>query len=243
VIEHATKAINSASATASPRRGVRAISTHLRRAIETGAYVEGDQLPAERQLATDFGAARSTVRRALDQLAKAGLVSRRLGSGTYVTSTWPVSKVGADLADEISPLQLIEARFAIEPFTTRIAVLNANRRNLNDMDATLRRAETASPTDKNSFSKWDAEFHLQIARASRNPLLLSVYRQINEVRLHAQWDAMKDQILTPAVIADYNRQHREILKAFHNRNAQLAESMVRAHLEKARNDLLRAHSR
>ena len=224
-----------------PGRGVGAISAHLRQAIETGAYAEGDQLPPERQLATTFGAARSTVRRALDQLERAGLVSRRLGSGTYVMATASVH-TGADLSDEISPLQLIEARFAVEPFTTRLAVLNATRRNLDDMDAVLSRAEAAK-ADKDLFSKWDAEFHLEIARASRNPLLLNVYREINEVRLHAQWDAMKKQILTPDVIVDYNRQHREIFEAFHKRDAQAAEALVRSHLDKARNDLLRAHSR
>ena len=228
---------------ARPGRGVGAISAHLRQAIATGAYAEGDQLPPERQLATTFGAARSTVRRALEQLEKAGLVSRRLGSGTYVTANRSGDRPGADLADEISPLQLVEARIAVEPFATRLAVLNATRRNLDDMEATLARAEAASPDDKDSFSKHDAAFHLEIARASRNPLLLSVYRQINEVRLHAQWDAMKEQILTPDVIAEYNRQHREIFQAFHMRDAQAAERLVSAHLDKARNDLLRAHSR
>ena len=225
-----------------PGRGVGAISAHLRQAIETGAYAEGDQLPPERQLATTFGAARSTVRRALDQLERAGLVSRRLGSGTYVMATTSAAQPGGDLSDEISPLQLIEARFAVEPFTTRLAVLNATRRNLDDMDAVLTRAEAAKD-DKDAFSKWDSEFHLEIARASRNPLLLNVYREINEVRLHAQWDAMKEQILTPGVIAEYNRQHREIFQAFHQRDAQAAEALVRSHLDKARNDLLRAHSR
>jgi len=58
-------------------RGVGAISAYLQRAIETGAYSEGDRLPPERQLAATFQAARSTVPRALDQLEKAGLVSRR----------------------------------------------------------------------------------------------------------------------------------------------------------------------
>src|SRR5499427_928601 len=90
------------------RHGVSTIASYLRRAIETGAYSEGDRLPPERQLAMTFDAARSTVRRALDQLERAGLVSRRLGSGTYVGSGG--GQQAADLADQISPLQLIEAR-------------------------------------------------------------------------------------------------------------------------------------
>jgi DNA-binding FadR family transcriptional regulator len=222
-------------------RGAGAILSELRRAIETGAYGEGDQLPPERQLAATFNAARSTVRRALDQLERAGLVSRRLGSGTFVAYPGEVEPAAGNIADRISPLQLIEARFAVEPFTTRLAVLNATRRNLDDMESVLARAEAAG-TDKDAFSRWDAEFHLLIARASGNPLLLDVYRQINEVRLHAQWDAMKEQILTPEVIADYNRQHREIFQALHQRDAQLAQTLITQHLEKARDDLLQAIS-
>src|SRR6478736_2357029 len=84
--------------------GVASIAAYLRRAIETGAYSEGDRLPPERQLAITFDAARSTVRRALDQLEKAGLVSRRLGSGTFVGATTAANRKTHDLADQVSPI-------------------------------------------------------------------------------------------------------------------------------------------
>jgi DNA-binding FadR family transcriptional regulator len=226
---------------ARPGRGPRAISAYLQRAIETGAYSEGDRLPPERQLAATFQAARSTVRRALDQLERAGLVSRRLGSGTFVGATAAFSRRTIDLADQVSPLQLIEARLAVEPFTTRLAVLHATRRNLDDMEVVLVHAEEGI-NDKDSFSKWDGEFHLLIANASGNPLLINVYRQINHVRLHAQWDAMKEKILTPEVIAAYNRQHRSIFNALNARDAQGAYTLITEHLEKARDDLVRADS-
>lgn len=226
---------------AKPSRGPRAISAYLQRAIETGAYGEGDRLPPERQLAATFHAARSTVRRALDQLEKAGLVSRRLGSGTFVGASAASTRRVSDLADQVSPLQLIQARLAVEPFTTRLAVLHATRRNLDDMEVVLAHAEGAV-NDKDAFSKWDGEFHLLIAHASANPLLINVYRQINHVRLHAQWDAMKEKILTPDVIATYNRQHRAIFNAFNERDAQSASALITEHLEKARDDLLRADS-
>jgi DNA-binding FadR family transcriptional regulator len=224
-----------------PHHGVGTISAYLRRAIETGAYSEGDRLPPERQLAATFQAARSTVRRALDQLERAGLVSRRLGSGKFVGATAGTNRRSADLADQVSPLQLIEARLAVEPYTTRLAVLHATRRNLDDMEQVLAHGEE-SVNDKDSFSKWDGEFHLLIAHASGNPLLINVYRQINHVRLHAQWDAMKEKILTPEVIADYNRQHRAIFDALNERDAQRAQGLINEHLEKAREDLVKANS-
>ncbi|MGZ8401104.1 MAG: FadR/GntR family transcriptional regulator [Methyloceanibacter sp.] len=224
-----------------PNRGPRAISAYLQRAIETGAYSEGDRLPPERQLAECFNAARSTVRRALDQLERAGLVSRRLGSGTFVGASAASPRRAGDLADQVSPLQLIEARLAVEPFTTRLAVLHATRRSLDDMEVVLAHAED-SVGDKDEFSKWDGEFHLLIAHASGNPLLINVYRQINHVRLHAQWDAMKEKILTPDVIAAYNRQHRSIFNALHERDAQGAFALITEHLEQARDDLVKANS-
>ena len=166
-------------------------------------------------------------------------MSRRLGSGTYVGASG--GPHGADLADRISPLQLVEARLAVEPYTTRLAVLHATRRHLDDMETVLVRAE-ASSGDKDAFSRWDGEFHLMIAHASSNPLLLTVYRQINQVRIHAQWDAMREKILTPDVIIGYNRQHRCIFSALTERDAIAAQALITEHLEKARDDLLRANS-
>ena len=224
---------------AEPGTGVGAISAYLQRAIETGAYSEGDRLPPERQLALTFRAARSTVRRALDKLEKKELVSRRLGSGTFVGTLVAPGRRTTDLVDELSPLQLIEARLAIEPLTTRLAVLHATGRDLDDMEAVLAKSEAATG-DKDLFSKWDGEFHLLIARAAANPLLLGVYRQINHVRLHPQWGAMKEKILTPEVIANYCRQHRVILNAMHVRDAQLAQTLMGEHLEMARDDLVKA---
>ena len=225
-----------------PARGVSAILAHLRRAIETGAYGEGDRLPPERELAVTFRSARGTVRRALDQLESAGLVSRRLGSGTFVRSRSTEGELAEDFIDLISPLQLIEARFAVEPHTTRLAVFNATRRDLDELQAVLSRLDVCGD-DKDEFSRWDAEFHLLIARASRNPLLVNVYGQINKVRLHAQWDVMKEQILTPEVIREYHRQHRAIYEAIDQRDAQRAQALISEHLAKARDDLLRANSR
>ena len=218
--------------------GVSTITAYLRRAIETGAYSEGDRLPPERQLAQTFRAARSTVRRALDKLEQEGLVSRKLGSGTFIGEPIRAGKRTGDLIDELSPLQLIEARIAVEPFTTRLAVLHATRRMIDELETVLVHAEATD--DKDEFSKWDGEFHLLLARASANPLLLNVYRQINHVRLHAQWDAMKEKILLPDVIVEYNRQHRSILNAIHVRDAQLAQGLMADHLERARDDLVKA---
>jgi GntR family transcriptional regulator len=54
--------------------------------IMDGTYVPGDRLPSEARLAEDLGVNRLTVRRAIEELARAGLVESRQGSGTYVSA-------------------------------------------------------------------------------------------------------------------------------------------------------------
>lgn len=218
-----------------------AIRARLKRAIESGVYADGDQLPPERQLAVAFGAARSTVRKALDELEAGGLVVRRVGSGTFVTYAGPLGSPLDDITDLISPLQLIEARFAVEPHMTRLAAINATARDLEAMSTALQGLEGCGG-DKDLFTRWDREFHERLARASRNPLLVHIYRQINEVRSHGQWDAMSELILTPGQIDEYNIQHRAIYEALRQRDVQGAEDLIRTHLGTARRDLMGVHS-
>ena len=78
----------------SPGRKANVIFGRPRQAIKTGICASGGQLPAERRVALTFGAARPTVRKALDQLAKMKLVTglhqtRRAGSRTFVNYPKP----------------------------------------------------------------------------------------------------------------------------------------------------------
>ncbi|MGI9406926.1 MAG: FadR/GntR family transcriptional regulator [Hyphomicrobiaceae bacterium] len=237
------------SAKASPKdapasgngRGANAITGRLRHAIETGVFADGDKLPPERDLATSFGSARSTVRKALDQLETESIVARKVGSGTFVTYREPVHGATGEISDLISPLQLIEARSAIEPYIARLAAIHATQRDLTAMESVLIQLEGAS-NDKDLFTRLDAEFHLSIARCARNPLLLQVYEHINDVRGHALWGVMKDKILSSEQMVAYNAQHRGIYEAIKSRDTQSVSEKVREHLEKARQDLVGADS-
>ena len=93
-----------------------------------------------------------------------------------------------------------------------LAVLNATARTSRGLDGAIARME-ASSGDSESFTLWDEEFHQLISEATRNPLMVWVYRQINAVRTHRQWNAMKDKVLTPQRIAEYNRQHAALYEA------------------------------
>lgn len=222
-----------------PVRGSSWITGQLRQAIQAGQYGHGDKLPAERQLAEAFGASRTTVRAALDQLETERLVTRRIGSGTFVNA--PVRPQSGDVADQTSPLELIDVRIGLEPYMTRLACINAAARDIDRMSELMERQEReCGVSDRESFSRWDEAFHLSIAEATRNPLLISLYRQINEVRAHHQWSAMKDKVLTPERIADYNRDHAALFEAIRSRDVDSAVAMITNHLHYARRQLVGA---
>ena len=104
-------------------RGAAGIAAYLRRAILDGVYLYGERLPAERQLAETLSSSRSTVREALGILEQNNFITRRVGSGTFVT--YAPETVGDDVAEITSPLELIEVRLGVEPYMMRLAAINA----------------------------------------------------------------------------------------------------------------------
>jgi DNA-binding FadR family transcriptional regulator len=215
--------------------GAGPIARQLGDAISAGAYAEGERLPAERRLAVHFGTSRSTVRDALRNLESAGLIERRQGSGTFVR--WRERREQALVAEITSPLKLMEAREAIEPHLAHLAVAHATARSLAELEASLQAAEGVG-ADREAFSDADERFHLALAEATDNPLMVWIYRQINTVRGQKQWATMREKVLNRRNIEIYNRQHRAIFDAIRTRDGDLAVRLVREHLGKARRDLL-----
>ncbi len=215
--------------------GANAIATKLRACILDGMYAYRQRLPSERQFARQFGAARGTVRAALRQLEEMSLITRRAGSGSFISYRGYADH--EDITEMTSPLELIDVRIAIEPAMVRLAVVNANAQDIDRMAETLRRLEDGG-TDPAAYSSNDEAFHLSLAESARNPLLLWLYRHINEVRGHAQWMARKDTVLTPQKIKLYNQHHRKMYTAISRRDIDEAERAIREHLNQARADLL-----
>ena len=217
-----------------PGGGAATVAAGLRRAIVDGIYADGERLPAERRLAADLACSRGTVREALGMLERDGLVRRRVGSGTF--ATFRPREGAGDVAEITSPLELVEVRIAIEPHMLRLATLYATLRDLDRIAAALADVE-ASATGAEAFTRHDRHFHQAIADATRNPLLAALYRQINHVRGHRQWNAMKDKVLTRRAMAAYNDDHRALFEALKARDADRAVAVIRRHLDAARRQL------
>ncbi len=66
----------------------RSVFTSIQERIYSGEWTEGGLMPTELELCGIFGVSRITVRRALDELSRIGLVERIQGKGTFVRKTW-----------------------------------------------------------------------------------------------------------------------------------------------------------
>lgn len=211
------------------------IAAELRRQIASGRFMPSERLPPERSLAERYGVARGTVRQALRQLEEMGFVERRPGSGTYVT--WADGQDTGSVTEITRPLELVDARFAVEPQMCRLAVLRTTDFDLSQLRTLLDSMETCE-RDPARFAEIDEEFHLALARCTQNPMILWMMEKIHEVRSHVQWARMRLLTLNPEVVRHYNSQHRAVVDAIANRDPERAAQAMKAHLTAARDSLV-----
>lgn len=219
------------------RIGAAEIAALIRRDISNGVLQLHDRLPPERVLSNTYGAARGTVRKALSALEREGMVETRAGSGTYVIQQKRF--LAPEAIENATPLELMDTRFALEPYICRLAVLNGRRDDFEKMEALCVRME-ANQSDLNAFSEADRDFHRALVDCTRNGLLVWVIEQIARVRSQADWTRMRILTLDEPTIQTYNVQHRQILNAIRVREAERATSIMKDHLETARLSLTRA---
>ena len=221
----------------SHKLGASDIAALIRREITKGNLHLHDRLPPERVLAETYGAARGTVRKALNLLAKEGFVDIRPGSGTYVVYQPENTNPGA--IEHATPLELMDTRFALEPHICRLAVLHGRRDDFDKLDALCSQMETLED-DPVAFSEIDTEYHRRLTECTRNGLLIWIIDQIANVRNQDDWSRMRHLTLDARTINLYNVQHRQILNAIRTREPERAANMMKEHLETARLSLTRA---
>jgi DNA-binding FadR family transcriptional regulator len=211
------------------------VAAQLRRRILEGEYSYEERLPAERNLAEEFAVSRGTIRSVLQILEQQHLVTRQIGSGTYVSHKEITNQ--QEISSITSPLEMVEVRIAIEPQMVRLAIANASSRDLEEMRNALRQCE-ACDGDVEKFARADTAFHMALAHCSKNKLMYWLYERISEVRRHSQWRSMKSKLLTPERMDYYNSQHHALYDAIASRDTTRAVNLIKDHLYGVQDDLL-----
>ena len=212
------------------------IVQQIEESILKGDLKPGDQLPAERELAQRFGVSRTAVREAVKALREKGLVEAYSGRGTFITDgTSQAVRQSLDLMAKIGQPEgsthLAEVRAILEPEIAALAAVRAEESDLAVMREAVAVMDRAQ-RDPDGYIEADLDFHLALAEAASNPLILSLIDSIvgllREQRLRI--------FSVPGGPERGQSHHKRILDAMEKRDPEKAREAMKAHLEQVRED-------
>jgi GntR family transcriptional repressor for pyruvate dehydrogenase complex len=211
--------------------------------IVTGQFHAGDRLPAERELARQFGVSRTVIREAVRALTAQGLLEVRAGSGSVVRnpSAQAVAesmslylRMGMD-THQIDYPKLLEVRRILE---VEIAGLAAQRRTDEDialLDAILQETERVGG-DREGWTQNDMAFHAMLARATKNELFALLLDSLAEALVTMR----RKGFSVPGAAARTLKYHGAILKQVTAGDPDQARQAMRDHLDEAQDTILMA---
>lgn len=213
------------------------VAKDLRKRVNAGEWSGGKRLPTERDLAAEYRVARNTIRSAFNQLEADGLLTRRVGRGTYLRQE-PADEIAIIVRrmEGTSPADMMEVRLLLEPAATGFAATNASSSALAAIAEAHEQAVAA--TDMPEFEFWDAEFHHRIFSCTRNDLLREFHEVLRVLRNQPKWFEMKARSFAEERRLHYCMDHAKILDALNSRHSEQAAAAMRAHLLTVQQNLL-----
>lgn len=170
------------------QRAFEEISAQIRELRASGAVKPGDRLPAERDLAIQFGVSRNTLREAIRLLEFSGLVKLRKGmNGGAFVREHNGDNVVAGLRDlytmgAIQPSHLTEVRIGFETLVIESAIKRATRADIELLEANFAIATRAEQVGDIALrASASLEFHRLLGRFTRNPILEIVMDSLMEI--------------------------------------------------------------
>ncbi len=203
--------------------------------ILTGELKVGDQLPAERELAEQFGVSRTAVREAVKALSEKGLVKIQPGRGTFITDrTSRAMRHSLGLMVKIGhpegSANLVEVREILEPEIAARAAARATPENIAAMCEAVATMDT-SLEDADTFIEADLDFHLALAEATQNALVPTLLDSIIDLLRQDRTRAFHS-----GGAARGQFHHNRILQAVTTHDPEAARQAMRDHLEQIRQD-------
>ncbi|MBY0507801.1 MAG: FadR family transcriptional regulator [Bryobacteraceae bacterium] len=197
--------------------------------VVSGAWQPGEKIPPERQLCLQFGIARAGLREALKALELIGLIESRIGDGTFVCPRseflsrpllWAIAG-----SDQTHLRDIVEARQMLEEDMAAMAAERSSREELEAIGATVEDLRR-NLHDTEAALKADMDFHIAIANAAHNQILLNSVQLLRNLMRH--WLELKLRI--PNVPERVLEQHTAIFRAIELRDRQAAREGMSLHL-------------
>ncbi|MFI7008594.1 FadR/GntR family transcriptional regulator [Streptomyces sp. NPDC050145] len=203
---------------------VDAVITELRQEITSGHWQVGEKIPSESSLAQTLGVSRLSVREAVRALVHTGLLATRQGDGTYVTaadeSAVALGRMLADAADR----DVEEVRRGLDLVAARLAAQRRTEADVKELrEIAERRQQHFDAGELKEFVDADIDFHLCVARAGHNPLLVDLYSHLST--------ALRDTVLADDMRHSTTEAHRALLDAIASADPTAADAAANAILD------------
>lgn len=210
------------------------LARRLMQDLAGGRYAVGDRLPAERDLAEEYEVSRPTVREAIIALEVQGLVEVRIGSGAYVRRL-PGKEEAPGF--NISGFELTEARMLFEGEAAALAATQITDEELAQLEQLV--ADIAQENSSaDGTEEADRNFHLAIARATRNTAVFETIERLWELRRTSPASVQLHALARTANIKPVVNEHTAVLDALRAHDAEAARTAMRAHLAAVLDSLL-----
>jgi DNA-binding FadR family transcriptional regulator len=220
----------------SPPKAADVLADELRKRIRTGEWPEGLALPTERELASQSGLSRTSVREALRMLEVDGLIEIRPGrnggakvrrpAGHELTRQLDLFIWGRNIGVE----HLHDVREALEALGAEGAALRRTDADIVELVAATEAVE-AAVDDIDRYLDANLDWHLAVVRASHNELLVSFMN----VLANAIHEVTESEVFDTANVREATlRIHRAILQAIVDGDADAARRRMARHVGAAR---------
>ena len=221
--------------TLEPQRLYRQIAKQIQGLISSGEFAVGSRLPAERDLATQLGFSRPSVREALIALEVEGVIEVRTGSGIYVKTLKQkktAKSSGINTPAEWGPLEVMRARSLIEAEMAALAAEFANSQDIKAISAALMGMQKDAKAGRIPRDS-DIAFHMAIANACGNSVMQDTLALYLQARNGPLFERLGDYFESPTSWAAAIAEHQEVLSAIAAHDPQRARKTMHKHLNQA----------
>ena len=206
------------------------IVQNIQSRVLSGEWVQGSQLPSERELAVEYGVSRPVIREALAGLVELGFIEIHPGRGSFVRGVkiddLSGSLTRAATLTRITARDLVVARLGLECSAAELAAKQSPRP-AERLWAALH--EHSEATSLQTLADTDLAFHETVVAASGNPVLVLMFGAIRN-QVHA---LMLRSHSDPKVQREGEPYHERIVQAIEDGQPSAARELMREHLELA----------
>ncbi|MEB2492522.1 FadR/GntR family transcriptional regulator [Peribacillus frigoritolerans] len=230
-----------------PKKIYEEVSDELYEMIRSGSLKPGEQLDSIQQLAENFQVGRPAIREALSALSSMGLIEIKQGEGTFVKTFDPAIMnhplSAALLMDQDNIKHLLEVRKILESGTAEVAAKKRTEENLIELKDMLFNMEKVSD-DEELSDKADISFHVAVANASQNELLITLMNHVSELMTEKMRDIRRAALYSEEMtLKQLYQQHVRIYDAIAAQDEDGARSAMLFHLQSVEESLDRVIQR